>query len=115
MPRWLSYTIIAAFLWGVWGVVSKLAADAISPLENLVWFTVGFLPPVLVAAFRRQAGVNLKDPRVRRGVMFGFVTGIIGAAGNLCLFAALSQGGEISVVAPLTAIYPLITVLAAAM
>jgi len=43
----------------------------------------------------------------------GFASGLFGTAGNLALFAALNEGGKAAIVFPLTALYPLITVLIA--
>jgi uncharacterized membrane protein len=47
----------------------------------------------------------------RSGWWLAFGSGLTGGLGNLALFASLSGGGLASVVYPLTALYPLLTVL----
>ena len=110
MPRWLLYSILAALSWGAWGVVSKVAADAVPPLQNQVLSTFGLLAPAALAwsSHRRAAGAG-----TRSGWWMAFGSGLTGALGNLALFASLSGGGQAAVVYPLTAVYPLLTVLAA--
>jgi transporter family protein len=112
MPRWLLYSLLALLAWGVWGLVSKLAADRVAPLLNQVLCTVGLLAPALVV-FLSRARVHVNRMESRRGIVVGLLSGLVGALGNLALFAALSYGGKASVVFPLTAVYPLVTVMGA--
>ena len=49
----------------------------------------------------------------RRGIFWAFLTGILGGLGNLAFFQALVKGGKASVVAPVTALFPVVTVLLA--
>jgi transporter family protein len=110
MPKWLLYSILAVLSWGAWGVVSKVAADAVPPFQNQVISTLGLLAPAaLVCAMRHKAS----DNGTRSGWWLAFVSGLTGGLGNLALFASLSGGGLASVVYPLTALYPLLTVLGA--
>jgi transporter family protein len=112
MPRWLIYSLLAMAAWGVWGLVSKLAADRVAPLLNQVLCTAGLLVPALVI-FRAKAFIVADRTELRRGVASGFLSGVIGAQGNHARFAALSHGGKASIVFPLTAVYPLVTVVGA--
>jgi transporter family protein len=113
MPRWLLYSILAALSWGVWGVVSKVASDKLPPFQNQVLSTLGLLAPAALAAvvwsLRRRASLV----GARNGWWLAFLSGLTGALGNLALLASLSGGGQATVVFPLTAVYPLLTVLAA--
>ena len=111
MPKWLFYSIISIVFWSVWGIVSKVSSTSVSALHTQVLFTVGLIPPVLLALpalFRARGTIQ------PRGLGFGFLTGLIGGVGNLILFYAFERGGKASVVSPLTGLYPLLTVLAAA-
>jgi uncharacterized membrane protein len=110
MPKWLFYSILSALLWGLWGLVSKLASGAMSPYVNQILATIGLLPVALLVLGSKQARVA--EDR-RRGALFGFVTGLIGGTGNIAYYAAMSAGGLASIVTPLTAVYPLVTVAAA--
>jgi transporter family protein len=110
MPKWLLYSILAALSWGAWGVVSKVAADAVPPLQNQVLSTLGLLAPAALvwSLHRRVSGAD-----ARRGWWLAFVSGLTGALGNLAMLSSLGGGGQAAIVFPLTAVYPLLTVLAA--
>ncbi len=98
----------AVAAWGLWGVASKLAADRIPPLPNQVLASLGLLIPAafVVPALRR-------DGCSWRGLGLAFGAGLLGATGSLAFLASFTAGGKTAVVAPLTALYPLITVIAA--
>jgi len=91
-------------------MVSKAAVDIISPLMNQVLYTLGLVPPLIVAARSRSL---LGGTDRRRGTMYGVVTGLLGGVGNIAFFTALGAGGKASTVVPLTSVYPLFTVFAA--
>src|SRR6185436_16578024 len=61
----------------------------------------------LLASPRLRQGTNL-----RKGMAFAFITGIFGNLGNLAYLKALKLG-EASIVAPYTALYPVVTVVLA--
>ncbi len=111
---WLFYSLLAIVFWGVWGIVSKAATNHLPPPADLhlqVVSTLGVVPIALLLVaspnFRKHPG------SVRRGALFGFLTGICGSVGNLCFFSSLERGGEVSTVLPLTSVYPLVTVVLA--
>jgi len=87
-----------------------MAADGIPPMQNLILSAIGLIPPALLLLPLIQWR---SEPALRKGIGYGFLTGIVGGLGNLALFAALSGGGKAAIVFPLTAIYPLITVIIA--
>ena len=108
MKPWFLFTMAAIALWGLYGVAFKKAADGIPPLAGQVISSVGLLIPALfliTAVWRERAR--------RAGLWIGFGSGLFGAAGNLALFASLNEGGKAAIVFPLTALYPLITVVIA--
>jgi drug/metabolite transporter (DMT)-like permease len=108
MKPWFFLTMAAVGLWGLYGVAFKLAADRIPPVVGQVVSSLGLFIPVL---FLFPA--VLRERSHRKGLWIGFGSGLFGAAGNLALFAALNEGGKAAIVFPLTALYPLITVLVA--
>ena len=77
---------------------------------NQVLFPLGLLPVVgwMVLSKRLQKG----SPR-RLGAFYALLTGLLGGAGNMAFYIALERGGKVSVVVPLTGLFPLVTVLAA--
>jgi transporter family protein len=84
--------------------------ERVSPWLNQVFFPLGLVPAVLPVLFSR----NLRSgSNPRRGAAYGFLTGILGGAGNVAFFLSLDRGGTASVVVPLTCMAPLVTVLLA--
>lgn len=108
-PAWLWLSLLTVVLWGAWGLQSKLVVDRISPWMNQVLFPLGLLPLMLVMLFfRRFAGEHSK----RAGASWAFLTGVLGGVGNIAFYLALLDG-KVSVVVPLTGLFPLVTVAAA--
>lgn len=108
MKPWFVFTIAAIALWGLYGVAFKLAAVGVPPLAAQVISSVGLLIPALLLV--RSV---LRERDNTAGLSIGFASGLFGAVGNLALFASLNEGGKAAIVFPLTALYPLITVLVA--
>jgi transporter family protein len=110
VPAWLAYSLLTVVLWGVWGTVSKLASDGVDANTNQIYFTLGLFPIVVVLA---------RSSRLKQGKQFAagsawaFITGILGGVGNIAFFYALYKGGKVSVVAPATALFPIVTVILA--
>jgi len=111
MPRWLAFSLLTILVWGAWGAVSKVASEGIDADTNQVFFTFGLLPLIaIVWRSRRNAGGG-----TGRGIGIGwaFLTGILGGTGNIAFFRALMLGGKASIVSPVTALFPLVTVILA--
>ena len=108
---WLFFSLLAIALWGVFGVVSKAASNRLSGTDLQVISTLGVVPValLLLAApnLRKRTGSLVK------GVLFGVLTGFCGSLGNLAVFVALNQGGEASIIFPLSSTYPLVTLVLA--
>ena len=111
MPAWLAYSLLTILLWGAWGVVSKIASSSVDANTNQIYFTVGLLPLMVVLFRAPRRDANRRERRI--GAAWAFLTGILGGAGNIAFFRALGSGGKVSVVAPATALFPLVTVLLA--
>src|SRR5690349_6001846 len=113
-PTWLWLSILTMLLWGTWGIQSKLIMEQMTPLANQIVFVLGLVPPVIwCLAAQPRIAATLSSER-RSGTVYAFLTGILGAVGNIAFFIALAQGGPASVVVPLTSLFPLVTVLLAA-
>ncbi len=109
MPKWLSYCFLSTLFFGVWGLVSKAAIDLVAPSQGQILFSIGLIPLGIVAAMSKDIGTGDKF----RGASYGLLTGIFGSVGNIAFFEALSHGGRASMVVPVTAMYPLVTVIGA--
>jgi transporter family protein len=110
MPRWLAFSLLTILCWGAWGAVSKVASDGVDANTNQIFFTLGLLPLIVYVA---------RSPRLRggdqrgAGIAWAFLTGILGGTGNIAFFRALVVGGKASIVVPVTALFPLVTVMLA--
>jgi len=106
LPPWLWYSVVTLVAWGVVGLLQKLSTNYISAESSLVWLVVGFLlleplfyPGVVVFHYSK---INLA---------YAVLSGLLNALGAWALFAALKSGGKASIVAPLTALYPLAVIM----
>ena len=108
IPVWLWYALIGIFLWGVWGFLSKVGADAASPLQMQILFTLGMLPVAGAMLLHTRAKLD-RNPG---GIAYGLLCGIATSAGTLGYYAALRHQSA-SVVTPVTGLFPVLTVILA--
>ncbi len=109
MEKWLLYSLLALFIYGLWGFFPKLAVTYIKPLSALIYEIPGAIAVGIIALV--IAGFRLDcHPK---GIMYAFLTGFCGMLGTLFFLAAAKQG-RISIVVSMTALYPLITIILAA-
>jgi len=105
---WFFYAVAAGLLWGLWGVMAKLISENVNPYLNHLLFTVGMLFSVpLVIKKCTKASFNLK------GLLWGVIAGCFAITGNIAVYQAFSNGGQASIVIPVTNLYPLITIIIA--
>jgi transporter family protein len=93
--------------------VSKIASAGVDAYVNQLLYTAGLAPLLIFAAWTVRKRREEKREGRRAGVFWAFLTGILGGVGNLAFFQALVKGGSASVVAPVTALFPMVTVLLA--
>jgi len=100
--------LLAIVLWGFYGVAYHVAASKIPALPNQVFSTMGLLLPALfvIPSIWGERGQ-------RTGLWIAFISGLFGAAGNLALLQSLRENGHTAIIFPLTALYPLVTVIIA--
>jgi len=106
MSVWLFYALLTLALWGVTGVTQKLSTDHISAELSLVWFSVAFLPIAALILLTQSLDWRISPLTWCLGILGGVLNGL----GVLTSFAAFRQGGKASVVTPLVALYPALTV-----
>jgi len=109
MLSWLPIALISMFLFGLWGFFPKIAVAYLDPRSAMVYHALGTMLVGLLVLF----SLNLQPNFHPRGMLFALLTGIAGFAGTLFFFTAASRG-RISLVVSITALYPLVTILLAA-
>ena len=106
IPPWLLYSILTLLAWGVVGLLQKLSTNYISAESSLIWLVVGFL--ILEPLFYRgPAALDYS----RLNLAYALLSGLLNAVGAWALFASLKSGGKASIVAPLTALYPVVVIM----
>ncbi len=108
LPVWLWYALLGIFLWGLWGFLSKIGSEAASPLQMQILFILGMLP----VAIGMLVQMRWKLDRNRGGVTYGILSGVATGLGTLGYYAALREQNA-SVVAPVTGLFPVLTVMLA--
>jgi drug/metabolite transporter (DMT)-like permease len=108
VPRWLLFSVLAAFCWGVWGILAKFVSADISPFTNHILFTLGmlFTIPFIIQKCKKST-FDLK------GIIWGFVAGALAVIGNVAVYQSFGSGGLAAVVIPVTNLYPLVTIVIA--
>jgi bacterial/archaeal transporter family protein len=108
LPRWLAYALLSIAAWGMWGFVAKLGADRIAPGPLQILATVGIFPLALLAFFQ----LHMRLEKDARGITYGIANGVLSGIGLLAYYAAANRG-KVSVVGPVTSLFPLLTVILA--
>jgi bacterial/archaeal transporter family protein len=103
--NWLGFSLLALGLWGVWGFLGKVASQHLPAQQVYLLAISGHL---LVASYLLIGGLGPASWQPW-GVAAALGTGLAMAVGLLCFFEALARGPA-TVVVPLTALYPAITV-----
>lgn len=105
---WQILSIISIFFWGIWGFFSKLASNHINQISIQIIGGIGSFACMLFLFLF----MNQKFEFNWSGASSALIGGLIGSAGGLAFYFALSKGPA-SIVVPLTALYPVITIILA--
>lgn len=105
LPPWFWFGLITLISWGIVGLLQKLSTNHLSAEWALVWLAVGFfiLEPWLYPG-------KVLFTYSHRGLEWALLSGVFNALGAWALLAALKSGGKASIVAPFTALYPIVVV-----
>lgn len=102
---WFVFSIITIVLWGVWGFLAKIL------LKTIDWQQLFVISEISALAIAIAVFLYFKPAlSVNQTFLFAVAAGAIGVLGSFALYLALSTG-KASVVVPLTALYPVVTVL----
>ena len=104
-PSWFWFGMVTLLSWGIVGLLQKLSTNYLSAEWALVWLAIGFfiLEPWLYPGkiLFRYSGHALG---------WALLSGVFNALGAWALLAAMKTGGKASIVAPFTALYPIVVV-----
>ena len=105
---WMMYGLIALVLFGIACITMKFATRYISDELSTIFYTLGYvlLAIVIIATGSVEWNVSMKNWGL------GILVGLLMNGATLTLFVAY-RWGKASIVTPLTALYPLVTVLLA--
>ena len=108
MKQWLLPTFGAFVLWGLWSFIPKITTKYISPKSAILFEVLGGMLIAIIVLF----SLKFKPDIHPKGVLLAITTGILGFAGALCFLYAASKG-PISLIAVLSALYPVIAIVLA--
>jgi transporter family protein len=106
MSTWLALSLASLGLWGLWGVLSKVATQRLGPQVAYLLGIFGYLPVLGILLYETQGKVPWQPWGWAAALAAGMSTGFA-----LFFFFRALHHGAASVVVPLTSLYPLVTVL----
>jgi transporter family protein len=108
MEGWIIFSLLCLLSWGAWGVVLKFAYASSN------WLQVYFASSLTSFALALTIfGLSRGTLSAGKGLYLAALAGRLGGAGYVFFVKAL-ETGKASVVIPLTALYPAVTVAMAA-
>ena len=110
MPRWFLLTLVAILCWGLWAIISKLIGESVTAAQSQALSSLGLIPVMLALGCSKKLTASGNR---RRGITIALLSGALTCAGNIAYYHALNVGGKASTVVPLTALYPLVTIVLA--
>jgi drug/metabolite transporter (DMT)-like permease len=106
MSPWLLMALIPIVLWGVCGLMQKMATNHISGQSSAIWFLVAFLPVAAAIVVLDPLPSNIPVKTWAVAAAIGFML----ALGNLTVLLAFASGGKASIITPLAGLYPLVSI-----
>jgi len=108
MRAWIFPATATIIFWGLFGFIPKITTRYIGPTSAIVYGAFAGVPValIIIAIMRFQLDT---EPR---GVILAGITGVLGMLGALGYLVAVSRG-PVSLISPITALYPVITILLA--
>ncbi len=109
MNSWTLWSILALIAWGFYGFFPKVSVQHIKPQSSVVFGAMGNMLISTVVFY--LAGFRLETHP--KGILFAVLTGFAAAFGSYFYLKA-AVNADISIIAPVTAMYPAVTILLAA-
>ena len=109
IPIWLPYAVLALSLWGFTGLTQKLSTNNASAELSFIAYSAAFVPIAGIILWWQPLDWNIPA----RGWLLAVLGGALSGFAVLSSFAAYRSGGKASVVTPLIALFPVVTVVLA--
>ncbi|MDP3766080.1 MAG: EamA family transporter [Nanoarchaeota archaeon] len=109
MAQTYTYFVLILLAWGLWGFLGKYALKFISPVSLILYETIGAIMVqlvVLVFLFYSKYKFDTNPA----GISVAALVAFFGVVGTILFFFTLSKTKS-SILVPLTALYPVITVI----
>ncbi|WP_448571278.1 EamA family transporter [Trichothermofontia sp.] len=104
MQTWLPSTLGVILFWGICGFAPKYVVKYISPSSAIVYEAFGGFMVSIVGFYLFSSGLEINF----KGIILALITGFSGVAGAFLFFKAASTG-PVTIIAPLSALYPIIS------
>ncbi len=100
MQAWLIFSILVILLWGLWGFVTKLAVNHVSPKSAFALSFVGYSSVIIYMLLTDRPLRNLNLP----GALWSLLAGALTAWAVYFYFRAI-EVGKVAIIVPFTALY----------
>ncbi|MGB9729690.1 MAG: EamA family transporter [Thermoprotei archaeon] len=103
---WQLVAILSLIMWGLWGFILKLVS------KNVEWYQIYVIGSLITIMISSIAAIIYRDHLLisQRDIFVILASSTAGALGYVFFIMALKDG-KASIVVPLTAMYPAITVI----
>ena len=108
MQTWITPTCGAFMLWGLWSFIPKITTQYINPRSAIIYEVFGAILIAAIVLF----SLNFRLDTHPKGVALAITTGMLGFLGALFFLMAVSKG-PVTLVATLSALYPIVSILLA--
>ncbi|MGQ0658507.1 MAG: EamA family transporter [Chromatiales bacterium] len=110
MANWLAPALLSALFYGLWSFFPKITLKYVGVYSAIIYEVAGAL---IVGVIVLSAGNHKLDVDAR-GMLFGGLAGFCALAGGFSYLIA-AERGNIALVATVSALYPIVTLLLAAL
>lgn len=106
LSGWLAFALLPIALWGVAGFLQKLSTNHLSGEASTFWFLSAFVPVAILILLAQPWPERI----AARTWLLAGALGLFFGLGNYALLAAFARQGKASIITPLTALYPVVSV-----
>ncbi len=109
MQTWYIFSILAFVSWGLWAFFIKLVEKHFSVSNIFFWYGLFYFIFTFILSFlflKNEINRNIFNI----WIIFIVIAGLAASLANFFFYYALSKGNA-SIIVPLTALYPLITII----
>jgi len=112
IPKWIFFSLLTIFIYGLMGVVAKFASNSIEPLLVQVISTFGMIPLLIMLLISGKVRRE-KPGKSSWGILFSILVGVLSVVASVAQFEAYGKGGPASIVVPVISLASLVTVILA--